>query len=237
LPAADSTGEDALWLYHDRDRQALILSRTDSAGKLSLRYLPVSGLIEDLQGKIRFEAAGWAAGFPLHIWEDKAFGLPGEERAPWLATWHSEIEWLRAVHKTEHSDGILALDEQFLRTSSSAAAGDDDLIERFSHRKRALSEPDFLIFANDHWNFNVRGFNPGGNHGSFRRISMRSVLMLAGGAETGIGHDLAIDEPYDSLSFVPTVLELMGKNEDARKLPGRPIRELLTSAARSAPAQ
>ena len=237
LPAADSTGEDALWLYHDRDRQALILSRTDSAGKLSLRYLPVSGLIQDLQGKIRFEAAGWAAGFPLHIWEDKAFGIPEDERAHWLATWHSEIEWLRAVHKTEYAAGILALDEQFLRSSSSATAGDDDLIERFSHRKRALSEPDFLIFANDHWNFNVRGFNPGGNHGSFRRISMRSVLMLAGGEETGIAHDLEIEEPYDSLSFVPTILELMGKNEDARKLPGRPIRELLTSAARSAPAQ
>jgi hypothetical protein len=33
-------------------------------------------------------------------------------------------------------------------------------------------------------------------------------------------------EPYDSLSFVPSILELMGKNKDAQELPGRPIREL-----------
>lgn len=106
-------------------------------------------------------------------------------------------------------------------------------MQKFSARKRRLTEPDFLIFAADHWNFNVRGFNPGGNHGSFRRISSRSVLLLAGGAESGIPRGSVIEEPYDSLSFVPTLLELMGKNQGARKLPGRPIKELLTTAAKS----
>src|SRR6266550_8037323 len=38
---------------------------------------------------------------------------------------------------------------------------------------------DLLIFANDHWNFNVRGFNPGGNHGSLMGASTHSVLMMA----------------------------------------------------------
>ena len=90
-----------------------------------------------------------------------------------------------------------------------------------------MAEPDFLIFANDHWNFNVRGFNPGGNHGSFFRISSRSVLMLAGGAETGIPHNQRVAEPYDSLSFAPTILDLMGFHPEASELPGRVIREVL----------
>jgi hypothetical protein len=59
------------------------------------------------------------------------------------------------------------------------------------------------------------------------RMSTHSVLMLAGGSESGVPRHLVIEEPYDSLSFVPTLLDLIGKNKDARELPGRPIIELL----------
>ncbi len=234
----DTSVQDALWLYHNQDRQALILSRHDSAGNLELRYLPVHGLRQAASGEIRFGPAPWAAGFPLHLWEDRALGVAESGRAEWFAQWHSELDWMHAVHKTEYSNVILALEEQFSKPHAERdAPGDAGWMEKFSSHKRRLAQPDFLIFANDHWNFNVRGFNPGGNHGSLRRISMRSVLMLAGGAETGIAPDLSIEEPYDSLSFVPTILELMGKNEDARMLPGRPIEELLTWAAKSSAAQ
>jgi len=93
--------------------------------------------------------------------------------------------------------------------------------------------------ANNHWNFDVRGFNPGGNHGSFFRVSSNATLMLAGGAATGIPKGLAVEEPYDSLSVMPTILALMGRidsqNEpdDAlkklgyRKFPGRVVKEVL----------
>ena len=60
------------------------------------------------------------------------------------------------------------------------------------------------------WNFDVRGFNPGGNHGSFFRVSTNSTFMIAGGAKTGIPRGLVVDEPYDGLSFTPTILRLMG---------------------------
>jgi hypothetical protein len=83
-----------------------------------------------------------------------------------------------------------------------------------------------LVMAKDHWNFNVRGFNPGGNHGSFLRISTHSVLMFAGGDETGIPRGLRVSEPYDSLSLVPTILKLMGKPEPG--LPGPVIQEVLS---------
>ena len=239
LDPADATNEDSVWLYHDEARQALVLWRHDSAGNLKLRYLPVAGLRQYASGNIRFDAAAWAPGFPLHLWEDRALAIPSGDREQWLGSWHSDADWLRAVHKTEYSNGIVALEEQFSLPDIPAVAGasDEALVQRFSRRKRRLVAPDFLIFASNHWNFNVRGFNPGGNHGSFRRISMRSVLMFAGGAETPVARGLSIDEPYDSLSFVPTILDLLGKNKDARQLPGRPIQELLPAAVSTATAR
>ena len=106
------------------------------------------------------------------------------------------------------------------------------LLQRFVRRQRQLVEPDLLVLASDHWNFNVRGFNPGGNHGSFFRISTHSVLMFSG---TRVPPSLSIDRPYDSLSFVPTLLSLLGRPLE-NTWPGPVISELL-SPDRTAPAQ
>jgi len=220
--------EDAVWLCASEYRQVIILSRHDASGNLELRYLPVRGLQQDASGKIHMDTAELVAGLPLRLWEDPEFAVPQGERSAWLNSWHSELDWLHAVHKTKYSNGILALHEQFLGGECPAdSAGDSYLIKRFQARRRRLAEPDLLIFANNHWNFNVRGFNPGGNHGSLLRISTHSVLMLAGGSKSGVPHGMVIEEPYDSLSFVPTVLELMGFPRENRPLPGRIIRELL----------
>jgi hypothetical protein len=101
-----------------------------------------------------------------------------------------------------------------------------------------------MIFANNHWNFDVRGFNPGGNHGSLFRISTHSTLMFAGGDNTGIPRGLAVTEPYDSLSVVPTVLALTGRigsdnqPDDSLskrgffKFPGRVITEVVSRESR-----
>jgi hypothetical protein len=224
LAADDLPDQDAIWLYTDEDHQVLILSRQDPSRGLELRYLPVRELQQDAGGKLHLERADMVSGLPLRAWEDPELAVPQGERSIWLNSWHSEVEWFQAIHKTRYSNGILALHEQFL--AQACSPGDSSLIKRFQARRRQLAEPDLLIFANNHWNFNVRGFNPGGNHGSLLRISTRSVLMLAGGAESGIPRGLAIEEPYDSLSFVPTILELMHLTPEAATLPGRPIREL-----------
>ena len=113
------------------------------------------------------------------------------------------------MHRTKYSNGLIGLVEE---------------LGPVSGKSRQLTQTDMLIVANDHWNFNVRGFNPGGNHGSFLRISTHSVLMMWGGAKTDLPNRKKIDEPYDSLSFVPTVLQLLGKSVEG--LPGRPIQEL-----------
>jgi hypothetical protein len=56
-------------------------------------------------------------------------------------------------------------------------------------------------------------------------VSTHSVFLIAGGKRTGIPRGLRIETPYDSLSFVPTILALMGHPEP--NLPGPVVKELL----------
>lgn len=246
--------DEAVWLYGGPDRQALILSREEGS-QLKLRYLPVANLRQSEDGRVTFERAGWRAGLPLKLWEDARLTLPaGDDRAGWLSGWHTDLEWLHASHLTKYSNAVVGLHEQLARhgaEGTDAAApdlsGDDRLIRRFRRRQRALVENDLLILANDHWNFDVRGFNPGGNHGSFFRISTHSTLMLAGGEQTRIPRGLAVEEPYDSLSFLPTLLTLTGRLGEGerpvpvlwrrgfRAFPGRVVRELFEVQPDAAP--
>jgi hypothetical protein len=147
---------------------------------------------------------GWKPGLPLRMMEDPALAVPNEA---WLAEPHTDREWLQALHKTKYSNGLIGITEQF---------------EAPLTKQRSLVQADMLILANDHWNFNVRSFNPGGNHGSFLRISTHSTLLLWGGANTKMPKGIVVEEPYDSLSFVPTILELLGMSD--AKLPGVPIK-------------
>ena len=226
LPPELRSGEDAIWLYGGFNSQALILTRVDADGGQSYRYMPISALRQDTDGKITFTKQKWANGFPLSYFEDKELAVT--DREAWVNDWHTEVDWLRATHKTVYSNAIIGLNEQIdrhiLPGDDGAAISDDErLMRRFRQRQRDLTRVDMLILAANHWNFNVTGFNPGGNHGSYFRVSTNSTLMFAGGSKTGVPRGLLIDEPYDNLSFMPTVLRLMGKVDDQ----GRPTPELL----------
>jgi len=243
LGADPEINEDPIWVYGGPDSQALILSRMDADGKQSYRYLPVSHLSQDKSGEVSFEPQDWRPGLPLKFYEDVDLAVPTSDRAAWLSKWHTELEWLNATHKTIYSNAIIGLNEQVDRhplnfPQSERESADEKLIESFRQRQRHLTEADMLILANDHWNFDVRGFNPGGNHGSFFRVSTNATFMIAGGANTNIPRGLAIQQPYDGLSFMPTILRLMGKIDDAgqptielknegfQRFPGRIIKEL-----------
>ena len=246
LPVSeDNLTPDAIWINDGSDRQALILARSDQRDQLSFRYLPIRNLTQDEHGRIRFETSAWQKDLPLRMFEDPEFAIAPEAREQWLSEWHTEVEWLRAAHRTHYSNAIIGLYEELaqheLRRLSEEANGsaDQQLLARLVKRQRALIETDMLIVANDHWNFDVRGFNPGGNHGSFFRVSTHSTLMFAGGSKTGIPQAFVVDEPYDSLGFAPTVLALTGNLRDDsnpipilwdkgfRRFPGRVIREVL----------
>ncbi|HEU4834699.1 MAG TPA: alkaline phosphatase family protein [Pyrinomonadaceae bacterium] len=237
--------EDVIWMSAGADRQALLLSRRNANGELSLRYLPINGLTQDASGRLQFKQISWQAGLPLQIFEDPNLNIPVADRTAWLSEWHSDSEWLAALHKTHYSNGLVGLHEELARhyieslsTNDSRLSQDERLMKEYARRKRELVEPDLLIVAQDHWNFDVRGFNPGGNHGSFFRVSTHSTFMVAGGSKTNIPQALDIVTPYDSLSYVPTLLALTGNLRDDnnpvpelwergfRKFPGHVVKEL-----------
>ncbi len=240
---------DVIWVSNATE-QALILSREEADGQLSLRYVPIKGLTQDANGQFHFERVPWRAGLPLQIFEDPNVNLPvGMNKEVWLSEWHTDLEWLRALHKTHYSNGLIGLHEELgrhrigrLSLDEPGLSADELLLRRLLRRQRDNTEADLLIMASDHWNFDVRGFNPGGNHGSFFRISTHSTFMLAGGQNTGVPRGYAVEEPYDNLSFVPTVLALTGNLRDDNspvpvlwekgfRFPGRPVKEVLTTPA------
>lgn len=237
--------EDVVWVSAGADRQALILSRRSANGELSLRFVPISRLTQDFNGRVQFKQISWQAGLPLQIFEDPRLIIPVADRTAWLSGWHTDSEWLAALHKTHYSNGLVGLQEELARhdieklsTTDQKLGEEERVMREFARRKRELVEPDMLIVAQDHWNFDVRGFNPGGNHGSFFRVSTHSTFMVAGGSKTGIPQALDIDTPYDSLSYVPTLLALTGNLRDDnnpvaelwakgfRKFPGPIVKEL-----------
>jgi hypothetical protein len=242
---------DVIWVSAGSAQQALILAREDESGQLSFRYVPIKNLTQDETGRLHLEPAPWHAGLPLQILEDPQLNVPTQGRDAWLSEWHTDREWLRALHKTHYSNGLIGLHEQLARHTvgrlalgEAGISADERLLRRLLRRQRENTEADMLVVANDHWNFDVRGFNPGGNHGSFFRISTHSTFMLAGGDKTAIPNGLIVEEPYDSLSFVPTVLALTGNLRDDnnpipvlwdkgfRRFPGRPVGEVLAKPVR-----
>lgn len=241
---------DVVLVYGGAERQAFIMGREGANGLFSFRYQPVKNLHQDASGQIRFETAAWEPGFPLHLFEDPELNVAPDRRQAWLSEWHTDLEWLQATHRTKYSIGVTGLYEEIARHENPFLIDEPSLsqeerrMRRFARRLRDLTETDLLLMANDHWNFDVRGFNPGGNHGSFFRISTHSTLMFAGGERTGIPMAVRVDQPYDSLSFAPTVLALTGNLRDDnnptptllmkgfRRFPGRTISEVLAGRNR-----
>ncbi len=231
LPAEDQPDEDAIWLYGDETHQGLLLSRSGPGETLRLRYLPVSRLHQDATGVVRFELRQWGDGLPLRLWEDPDLSPGPDGRDAWLNEWHTETEWLAAAHRSVYANAVIGLNEHFGRFVSAnlpaEESKDEALLRRFEQRRRRMAEADILVFASNHWNFNVRGFNAGGNHGSVLRGSTHSTLLLAG---AGITQGLQIEKPYDSLSFTPTLLRLIGREPatNGYTLPGPTIEELFS---------
>jgi hypothetical protein len=209
----DIASQHAYWLYGDESHQLVIL--TDASGEILAQ--PVARLRQNQQGVVSWSAQSWAPGFPLHLFEDAELQLPaGTDRVVWLSGWHTEREWLEAIHRCKYSNAVIGITEELSPVEENVPGppGISSTLLRFERRRRELVQADFHVFAANHWNFNVRFPNPGGNHGSFFRISTHSVWMLAGaGIPTSV-----VNEPYDSLNFASTILSL------ARQKPPMPDR-------------
>jgi hypothetical protein len=195
------------WLYKDDRRQLVI--ETNATGEIRLR--PVKQLNQaDAGAPVDVQEIPWQAELPLALFEDPNLHVPaGFDRAAWLSSWHSEREWMRAIHQCQYSTAVIGIVEELspIGPDVPGKPGMDPIMLRYEKRRRNLVETDFHIFSADHWNFNVRFPNPGGNHGGFFRISTHAVWAIAG---PGIPVR-SVDEPYDGLNFASTMLSIVGK--------------------------
>jgi hypothetical protein len=206
LPDTNASGH-SYWLYKGTDSQIVI----DTDGDGCLRLRPVKELDQQDAGlPVQMGEAKWRDGLPLRLWEDPMLQIPaGKDKASWLSSWHSEQEWLQATHKCRYSTAVIGIPEELspIGPEVPGKPGMDPVLLRYEKRRRSLVQTDFHVFAADHWNFNARFPNPGGNHGAFFRISTHSVWMMAGPEVP----KRSVDEPHDGLNFASTALSLLGK--------------------------
>jgi len=203
------------WLYRSQEKQLIIL--TDGTGQILVK--PACVQLDEGQNTAWADAA-WQPGLPMNLFEDPNLHVPaGQSRITWLSQWHTEREWFEAIHECRYSNGVIGIVEELSPVGDNVlpASQIDPLMLRYERLRRELVQPDLQVFAADHWNFNVRNFNPGGNHGSFLRISTHSAWMM-----TGPGIPVkSITDPYDSLNFASTILTLLGKKPP---MPDRVVR-------------
>ncbi len=77
LPETDIS-DDVIWINAGRGKEALLLSKTDTNGELSIRYQPITNLTQDEDGRIRFSSMPWQAELPLKLFEDPRAGDSNE---------------------------------------------------------------------------------------------------------------------------------------------------------------
>ena len=203
--------EFAIWLYADDEHQLLELVRNTSEVE-EIRLLPIQHLKQARDGKVTYEPWEWTDGLPFHLVEDGGLHLPqGAEASTWLSEWHSEDDWLRATYTCRYTNGVIGITEELMPMSDVMPKRESmaPLLQKLELRRRQLVQTDFHIFASDHWNFNARNFNPGGNHGSFLRQSTHSVWMMAG---AGLAPGIHYADPTDTLNFGSTVMRYAGKD-------------------------
>src|SRR5690242_15728981 len=109
LPSLDDKdiNEDVIWVSNDATHQALILSRHDANGQLNFRYLPIGNLTQDADGRLHFQRVSWQNDLPLRMYEDPNLNIETNDRAAWLSQWHTDLEWLDALHRTHYSNGLI----------------------------------------------------------------------------------------------------------------------------------
>ena len=76
--------ESPVWLSGTNGKQVFLLTRQDENGNQSYRYLPITDLRQNADGKFSFQIQEWSDGFPLKIFEDENFNVPSGDRRAWL---------------------------------------------------------------------------------------------------------------------------------------------------------
>lgn len=244
-PGADVSAR-AFLVYGDADRQLLMIYRIRLDSVLDVTLVPIANFAPVASDcTYTFDLGSWRPGLPFGLFEDPNLETAGVERTAWLSSPHTVNEWRDAAHLTGEGLAVAGLTEVYATAyrqtfeEATARTSDSDarLLLRFERRRRDSVAPDLFLHASPHWNFDLKDFNAGGNHGGFAHESMHGVLWLRGGALTRlITGPAVIERPCDGLDVAPTLLEAGGMTtrgvltEDLRRggfrtFPGRIVQE------------
>ncbi|GEM_PF-3359661 len=241
----DVTLTEAVWVkstarHHPRKGgEALILRAAD--GRIA--YIPVNHLQQQADGRLTFELAENKD--PLALLRGRGFE-PDSPMSPldWMRTFHPARAWLRAIYRTEYSIGLFTildlLDDPVPRFVDAPEFqryliyfSSEEMKQRYLRglkRKYANQQPDFIVWANDLWNFNSKARTSGGSHASLKPSSTRIVFAIWGGDHTGVARGRMITDVATSLDIVPTLFRAVGmldeNNEvirDPASIPERPF--------------
>ncbi|HSR51899.1 MAG TPA: alkaline phosphatase family protein [Acidobacteriota bacterium] len=151
----------------------------------------------------------------------------------WMRALHPARQWLEAAHATEYSvapniildlidDAVAELvgDPEFQKYLIEFSS--PEMKQRYLRglkRKYASLRPDFIIWAEELWNFNSKARTSGGNHSGLRPMVTRTVFGLWGGKNTGIAQGRTVREIHTTIDLVPTLLATAGLLDEE----GRPV--------------
>lgn len=233
LLAEDQHLSQAVWVKssaRDHPRkggEALILQATD--GRIA--YVPVKNLQQQADGRITFSLADDLD--PLALLRGPGF-VPGADVSPleWMRAFHPVDEWLRATYQTEYGVTVnTLLDVMDDPTPEFVDAPDfqkyliycssEQMKQRYLRglkRKYANQQPDFIVWANDLWNFNSKAITSGGSHASLVPIVARTTFMVWGGDHTGIARGRTIDDVVTTLDIAPTLFRAVGMLDDRNQV-------------------
>ncbi len=223
--------------------EALIIQTWDNR----IKYVPVSGLKQAGDGSFSFDLGDGVD--PLALLRGEGFQPKSSEVSPleWARAFHPRQDWLEATHLTEYSTAVcILLDivndpvDEFIDATDfqkyMVHFSGEEMKQRYLRglkRKFANQQPDFIVWADELWNFNSKARTSGGSHAGLRPMVARTTFLVWGGDNTPVARGRVVDQVATTLDVAPTLFRAAGMldadNNVLRQplsIPERPLHRL-----------
>lgn len=199
-------------------------------------FAPVANFGQSIDGLLHFDLASDRD--PLGLLKGPGFRPPaGASPLEWMRHPRPSRDWLKAAFSTEYGTAVNRILDIFYNPTAQFIDSEDfrkywiyfssdELKQRYMRglkRKYAAQAPDFIVWAEELWNFNSKARTSGGNHASLRPIVSRTAFLLWGGNETNLARGRFISDVYTSLDVAPTLLRaarMLDENNHVIPRPG-----------------
>jgi hypothetical protein len=198
-------------------------------------YAPVRNFRQGIDGLLHFDLAEERD--PLGLLKGQGFRTPdGTPPLEWMRRPRPSLDWLKATPSTEYGTAVNRILDIFYNPTPQFIDSEgfrkywiyfssDELKQRYLRglkRKYAAQAPDFIVWAEELWNFNSKARTSGGNHASLRPIVARTAFLLWGGNETNLARGRFITDVCTSLDIAPTLLRAARMLDEKNEVIPRP---------------